>query len=63
MWCGIKFIRGYRCIRSQLYHTLLDSETGAEAETEEFSNCFDSLDDISGGQQSDETRSLCLCMP
>ena len=42
---------------------LLDNETGTEAEIEKFSDCLDSLDDISGGQQSDETRSLCLCMP
>ena len=58
MWCGVKFIAGHTCLRSQLYHMLVESEGDNDAEHEEFSDCLDSLDDSSGGQQGEGDRPI-----
>ena len=45
MWCGQKFVQGHNCIRSQLYHILIDDTTANEGEPEEFQDCMDSMEE------------------
>ena len=35
MWCGQKFVYGYQCARSQLYHLLVDDEDNSLPEMEQ----------------------------
>ena len=44
-WCGVKFILGHRCIRSQLYHILIDQVEEVEGDLEEFLDCTETLED------------------
>ena len=58
MWCRVKFVGGHRCLRSQLYHMLLESETSTEADVEEFSDCVESLEDLSSAQQGEGDKAV-----
>ena len=50
MWCGVKFIAGHQCVKSQLYHMSVESEPDNDVEIEEFSDCVDYLEDLTGAQ-------------
>ena len=53
LWCGVKYIAGHQCLKSQLYHMLVESELGNEADIEEFSDCVDSLEELGSSQASE----------
>ena len=45
----VKFIAGHKCLKSQLYHMLVESELDNDVKVEEFFDCIDSLEDMSSG--------------
>ena len=58
MWCGVKYIDDHQCLRSQLYHMLVESEIDNDADIEEFSDCVDSMDELVGGQAPETDRPI-----
>ena len=44
MWCGQKFTQGHKCIRSHLYHILIEDIEDIEWDLEEFLDCVDNLE-------------------
>ena len=40
MWCGSKYVYGLTCLKSQLYHPLVDENENVDGEQEEFSYCL-----------------------
>ena len=36
IWCGVKFINDHKCLRSQLYHMLMENELDTNADVEFF---------------------------
>ena len=43
MWCGIKFTRGYQCLKSQLYHMLLETDHDSDEDNDLFLDCEEPL--------------------
>lgn len=39
MWCGVKYVQGHNCLRSQLYHLLVEEPVMGEGESEELVDC------------------------
>ena len=58
MWCGVKFVVGHNCLKSQLYHMLVESDVDTEAEIEEFSDCVESLEEVAGEQSNEGERPI-----
>ena len=50
MWCGTKFGSGHVCMRSKLYQLLVEEPDDLNAESEEFSDCLETLE----GMPSDD---------
>ena len=46
MWCNQKFVPGHNCIRSQLYHNLVENTDEIRTEQEEFLDCMEEIDDV-----------------
>ena len=46
MWCGIKWVQGHSCIRSQLYHILVDDTDDHEEELEEYMDYIESMEEV-----------------
>ena len=44
MWCNQKFERGHACLKSQLYHFLIDESPTQEGEPDEYLDCVNNLD-------------------
>ena len=44
MWCEVKFIAGHTCMKSQLYHMLVETNVDNKAGVEEFLDYVDSLE-------------------
>ena len=57
MWCGQKFTYGHSCIRSQLYHILVEDTDKEEKEPEEFLDCVDNMDEMGQKEDADDHHS------
>ncbi|MBA0757759.1 hypothetical protein Gotri_020826 [Gossypium trilobum] len=57
-WCEAKYHISHKCIKSQLYQMLLESP--CEEEVEEFQECSNKLDDLSGKGEQPQTPTLSL---
>ena len=55
MWCGVKFVPGHACMKSQLYHMLVETPMDNKADVEEFSDCVESLEEVSGAPSNENT--------
>ena len=53
VWCGIKFIPGHNCLRSQLYQLLVDEPDDIEGEPEEFLDCVDRPKELTLKEESE----------
>ncbi|MBA0732560.1 hypothetical protein Gogos_016640 [Gossypium gossypioides] len=56
--CEAKYHIGHKCVKSQLYQMLLESP--CEEEVEEFQECSNKLDDLSGEGEQPQTPTLSL---
>ena len=52
------FLPGHRCIRSQLYHLLVDNSNSIRGELEEFLDCVDNIE--GSGTLEDEVTTISL---
>ena len=48
MWCGVKYTREHKCMRSQLYQLLLDELEDKLLESDEFLHCVESTEELPG---------------
>ena len=46
MWCAINFTPNHNCVKSQLYHILMEDMKGNEDDIEIFSDCVDSMEEL-----------------
>ena len=56
MWCGLKYSANHACVKSQLYNILVDNHNSSEAETEEFLDCVDSMEEMDTMPVEADTR-------
>ena len=60
MWCGIKFTKGHTCLKSQLYHILIDSNNEIEEEDDLFLDCPNSLEEVESLQKEEDRPMISL---
>ena len=60
MWCGIKFTKGYMCLKSQLYHILVDDSNDTEKEDDLFLDCLNSLEKVEDVQKEKDMPIISL---
>ena len=58
VWCGVKYVFGHRCFRSQLYQLLVEDIDDKEGEAEEFIDCSDSMEELGQNVGDQPTISL-----
>ena len=54
MWCGQKYSYNHTCVRSQLYHILMDTPSGKDLETDEFMDCVDNMEEMENMAKEEE---------
>ena len=60
MFCGLKFVQGHRCIKSQLYQILVEDIDDLDREPEKFQDCVETIKYM--GQDDIGNRLLYICM-
>ena len=50
VWCGVRYTRDHRCMKSQLYQLLLDESDSKLLESDEFSNCVETVEELPGDE-------------
>ena len=54
MWCRAKYFFNHSCVKSQLYHILVENPTPNETEVEEFLDCVDYMEDLENTHKEEE---------
>ena len=54
MLCGVKYTYGHTCVKSQLYHMLVEEADDNSLKGKVFANCVETLDDNKDGKEEDQ---------
>ena len=54
MWYGAKYSFNHTCVKSQLYHILVENPTPSEPEVDEFLDCVDHMEELEAMQKEEE---------
>ena len=54
VWTEILFC--HKCVKSQLYHILVNDSTDNEAETDEFVDCMDYMEELEAAHKKERMR-------
>ena len=60
MWCGIKFTKGHQCLKSQLYHMLLEIDHDSDEDNDLFLDCEEPLGVASVVPKEDDRPAISL---
>ena len=56
MWCGQKYSFNHTCVKSQLYHILVDNSLDKDMETDEFMDCVEHMEEMEAAAKEEEVR-------
>ena len=63
MWCGQKYSYSHTCVRSQLYHILMDTPFDKDLETNEFMDYVDNMEEMENMAKEEEGHSIISLHP